>query len=72
MDQSINRHNSMTMTKGFPDSEGMSGISGGEFSLFAMNRSRQRFIDILTTWQTAKAKKEERKQRDLERDKMVS
>jgi hypothetical protein len=34
----------------------MDSLAGGEFSVFAMNRGKQRFIDILTTWENAKNK----------------
>lgn len=73
MDQSINRHNSLTITgvKSNIDGESISGLSGGEFSVFAMNRGRQRLIDILHTWQKAKDKKVERALKDEEKDKLV-
>lgn len=69
MDQSIHRHNTIS---GSGYEERLGAISGGEFSVFAMNRGRQRFIDILQTWENAKLKKKERKERDLEKEKLVS
>ena len=59
MDQSIHRHNTLTMAgnRNANEQDSIGGISGGEFSMFAMNRGRQRFINILSTWQKAKNKK---------------
>jgi hypothetical protein len=37
-----------------------------------MNRGRERFIEILTTWQKAKDKKEERALKDKEKEALVS
>ena len=74
MDQSINRHNSLTLggNRHVADTDVVGGLSGGEFSLFAMNRGRERFIEILTTWQKAKDKKEERALKDKEKEALVS
>lgn len=70
MDQSIHRHNSMTMTGRLDNA--VENLAGGEYSVFAMNRSRQRFIDILSTWQNNKEKKSERLVRDKEKETLVS
>lgn len=70
MDQSIHRHNSVTMA-GMADREALGTITGGEYSVFAMNRNRQRFIDVLTKWQATKDKKEQRRVREIEKESMV-
>ena len=47
-------------------------LSGGEFSLMAMARGRERFIEILTSWERSKVKKIERAEKDEQRDKLTA
>jgi hypothetical protein len=70
MDQSIHRHNSMSMTGRLDNAVG--NLAGGEYSVFAMNRSRQRFIEILSAWQNNKEKKAQRTIRDQEKETLVT
>ena len=71
MDQSINNHNSLTLG-GRSDPDRFNTLNGGEFSVFAMNRNKQRFIDLLKTWESSKEKFEERSIRDKEKEAIVS
>jgi hypothetical protein len=54
MDQSINS-GGLTFG-GMSGKEAVDNLNGGEFSVFAMNRNRERFIDRLTTWENIKQK----------------
>lgn len=72
MNESIHRPLTVVGGRGFKDTDALGTIIGGEFSALAMNRSRQKFIEILDTWQKAKDKKEERKLKDQEKDQLVN
>jgi len=71
MDQSTNRHNSLTLG-GRTDREGVENLSGGEYSLFAMQRNRAKLIELLKSWENSKKKMVERKIRDKEKEEMVN
>ena len=71
MDQSIHNHSSLT-SGGRTEAGRLESLNGGEFSVFAMNRNKQKFIELLKLWKGSKEKMAERAIRDKEKEALVS